>query len=405
MSLYRHDATGFLCEYATSPGAGYTAVSAMPGDVAGRVTWWRQRCVDAALGQSSVWHPSLPSSTELALPPGTAGRGVNVVPARYSMWNEDVGGAGGPTIDDTGTTITGWGVAAGLPTSKAYLNIQATASNGKAWFSTSATDYNGYFAAYRRWIISANVAASSSGARTFYLLLKTSTGTTYSVGPFTTSATANVYQRVYGAIDLSADGGGRFVVGVQVVTTGSGGAIRTDNMMVEELIGDTVTPSPFVAGISPVVEDGQVISLPGDIVGGFQVQASSIHSIQITKQTSVTLPTGTTGFTSTTINLTANNYRTAVIMFFDLAYVTTLYQEGWAFHFYMKRGGSTVDDSFEWNPRWIAQSGNYFRRFSGFMVDASPGVGSLSYNFNLTHDAASAIGSPDVKIMIVELSR
>lgn len=56
MALYRHDSTGFLQEHASSPGAGYTAIAAMPTDtVANRVAWWR--ALDTH-GQTSAWHPS-----------------------------------------------------------------------------------------------------------------------------------------------------------------------------------------------------------------------------------------------------------------------------------------------------------------------------------------------------------
>ena len=56
MALYRETATGFLCEYASNPGAGYTAISAQPTDtVANRVTWWRG--LDT-YGQTTAWHPS-----------------------------------------------------------------------------------------------------------------------------------------------------------------------------------------------------------------------------------------------------------------------------------------------------------------------------------------------------------
>lgn len=57
MALYRHNSTGFLGEFASNPGAGYTAISAMPTDtVANRVAWWR--ALDT-FGQTSSWHPSL----------------------------------------------------------------------------------------------------------------------------------------------------------------------------------------------------------------------------------------------------------------------------------------------------------------------------------------------------------
>lgn len=56
MPLYRETATGFLQEWASNPGAGYTAISAMPTDtIANRVAWWRG--LDT-FGQTSSWHPS-----------------------------------------------------------------------------------------------------------------------------------------------------------------------------------------------------------------------------------------------------------------------------------------------------------------------------------------------------------
>ena len=56
MALYRETATGFVQEWASNPGAGYTAITAQPTDtLANRVTWWRN--VDKG-AQTSSWHPS-----------------------------------------------------------------------------------------------------------------------------------------------------------------------------------------------------------------------------------------------------------------------------------------------------------------------------------------------------------
>lgn len=56
MALYRNNTTGFLGEFASNPGAGYTAISTMPTNtIAARVAWWRG--LDTH-GQSSSWHPS-----------------------------------------------------------------------------------------------------------------------------------------------------------------------------------------------------------------------------------------------------------------------------------------------------------------------------------------------------------
>lgn len=56
MALYRENATGFIQEWATNPGATHTAITAQPTDtLANRVTWWRN--VDKG-SQASSWHPS-----------------------------------------------------------------------------------------------------------------------------------------------------------------------------------------------------------------------------------------------------------------------------------------------------------------------------------------------------------
>ena len=56
MALYTQNSTGFLCEFATNPGLGYTAVAAQPTDtLANRVSWWRDRDKGSL---TSTWHPS-----------------------------------------------------------------------------------------------------------------------------------------------------------------------------------------------------------------------------------------------------------------------------------------------------------------------------------------------------------
>ena len=62
MALYREDATGFVQEHATNPGAGYTAISAMPTtSIPDRAEWWRD--LDK-WNQTSDWHPSLDDTVE-----------------------------------------------------------------------------------------------------------------------------------------------------------------------------------------------------------------------------------------------------------------------------------------------------------------------------------------------------
>jgi hypothetical protein len=62
MALYRENATGFIQEHASNPGAGYTLISNQPTDsITNRVNWWR--AVDVGT-QSSEWHPSLTGTAE-----------------------------------------------------------------------------------------------------------------------------------------------------------------------------------------------------------------------------------------------------------------------------------------------------------------------------------------------------
>ena len=43
MALYRENATGFIQEHASNPGAGYTLISNQPTDsITNRVNWWRR---------------------------------------------------------------------------------------------------------------------------------------------------------------------------------------------------------------------------------------------------------------------------------------------------------------------------------------------------------------------------
>ena len=62
MALYRETATGFVQEWASDPGAGYTLISSMPTtNINARAEWWRG--VDK-WNQTSTWHPSLGSTAE-----------------------------------------------------------------------------------------------------------------------------------------------------------------------------------------------------------------------------------------------------------------------------------------------------------------------------------------------------
>lgn len=62
MALYRETATGFLVDYASAPGAGYTAITSLPTTTTqAKADWWR---VLDTFGQTSAWHPSASGTTQ-----------------------------------------------------------------------------------------------------------------------------------------------------------------------------------------------------------------------------------------------------------------------------------------------------------------------------------------------------
>lgn len=271
MALYRQDSTGFLCEFASNPGAGYTAVSAQPTDtLTNRVNWWRARDVDSALGQSTLWHPSLQGyAAESPSPIILSGSGINVCAWRYSTFVE----ADVPPLVLSSCTAA---VAATGYISNQYLSVSASASNGTAWLNASSTAYNIALTSGKKWIISLWCAPATSGAKTFAVIIKTNgSGATYTL-PLTTSATAAAWTRVSGVIDLTADASPKGLMALRVDTNGV--TIRFDGIMMEEQIGDGTTPSAYFAPTPNIngsqLDDGsvpsaKVISLTVDkLVGG-----------------------------------------------------------------------------------------------------------------------------------------
>ena len=279
MSLYRQDSTGFLCEFASPPGAGYTAVAAMGATLADRVTWWRARDVDAALGQSSAWHPSLQQTAEdpyPSYPDLRAGSGANICAYRYAAFEE----GSLPPLSTSGITAA---LGSSGYLSAKYLQCTATTTNGIVYLASSSTGYNIKLTPSKKWILSVYCAPTTAGAKSFSLRVKTSTsGTTYTLS-LTTGSTSGAWTRASGVIDLSADTSPKALMAVIVATSGS--AVRFDGIMMEEQVGTLETPSAFNAPVSNVngsqldagsVPDTKLISIDASTITVANLNATNL---------------------------------------------------------------------------------------------------------------------------------
>lgn len=279
MSLYRQDSTGFLCEFASSPGAGYTAVSAMGATLSDRVTWWRARDVDAALGQSSAWHPSLQQTAEdpyPSYPDLRAGSGANICAYRYAAFEE----GSLPPISTSGISAT---LGSSGYLSAKYLQCSATTTNGIAYLASSSTGYNIKLTPSKKWILSVYCAPTSAGAKSFSIRIKTNTsGTTYDLA-LTTGSTSGAWTRATGVIDLTADSSPKALMAVIIATSGTG--VRFDGFMMEEQVGAYTTPSAFNAPASTVdgsqvtdttIPDTKLISINGSTVTISNLNATNL---------------------------------------------------------------------------------------------------------------------------------
>ena len=279
MSLYRQDSTGFLCEFASPPGAGYTSVSAMPADLAGRVSWWRSRDVDAALGQSSAWHPSIQAAAEdpyPSYPDLRAGSGANVAAYRYAAFEE----GSLPPLSTSGISAS---LGSSGYLSAKYLQCTATTSNGICYLASSSTGYNIKLTPNKKWIISVYCAPTSAGAKSFSVRIKTNTsGAAYDLA-LTTGSTSGAWTRATGVIDLSADSSPKALMAIIVATSGAG--VRFDAIMMEEQVGTGTDPSAFNAPVSNVngsqldagsVPDTKLISIDASTINVANLNATNM---------------------------------------------------------------------------------------------------------------------------------
>lgn len=311
MALYRNNTSGFLQEFASNPGAGFTAVSAQPTDtLANRVLWWRSADLG---GISSAWHPSLQGGTEVAKPPGTAGSGVNIMAYRYSSFEEPDGLPGMVLTNMTATRNSGG------YNGTYRLTLVATAGNGTAYLTPLSNTYNIKLTQNLRWIVSLYVKPGTSGAKAFNVLVKTSgAGTVYTL-PMTTGDTVGVWTRVYASLDLRADTSANAMLGIQIVTNGV--QIDVDAILIEEWVGDTLAPSAYNAPLS-VIDGSQIVN--GSISGteiaaatitGAKIAAATITGTQIANAT-------VTGTNIGSLTVTASNIANLTITASQIANAT-----------------------------------------------------------------------------------
>lgn len=269
MALYRENATGFIQEWATNPGAGYTAISAQPTDtLTNRVNWWRSADIGSL---SSAWHPSLQGGTEVPAPPGVNGSGVNVMAWRYSSFEEmgDLGYDGLPPFTTELGTVTASRPASVTGYHGNYrLRLTWGTTGAKIWLGqlVSAQQielYNIKITTNRRWIISLYVAPTTTGAKAFNVLLTTKSiagATAEYTTALSTGATSGTWTRVSFGLDLSADSGNKAVLGF---SANSGIIIDVDGIMIEEWVGSLATPSAYTA-VTAFVTGEQLVDVAVD---------------------------------------------------------------------------------------------------------------------------------------------
>lgn len=270
MSLYREDATGFIVDLPGLPGAGYTALGSPPvAPMSAVMEWWR----DLDRGTlTSAWHPSLIGGMETPKPPGLAGSGINIFPARYSNFEEERL----PVIVTNGCTIE---MVPGGFNGANRLQITATADNGEVWLTPSLNTYNIKLTPNLRWILSGYFGAGVSNFAFTALALTAaangSAGATYEF-PVTLDASWKWVRR-HAALDLREDHSTGALFGVRLATTGD--VLAIDALMLEELLGDTVQPSAY--SCAPTIVSGDQVdtgslSFSMAVMGGdFEPQAVS----------------------------------------------------------------------------------------------------------------------------------
>lgn len=246
--LYRENATGFVCEFASNPGAGYTLIDAQPTDtLTNRVNWWRS--VDKG-SQTSDWHPSLQTGT--AEIPGNdtrAGSGINIMPNDYSSfeWAGDM-----PAVFTQAASYSR--TAAATYAGQYGVRLTLSGSGGYIGLAATSTDYNINIAASSKWIGSIFVRPTTGVAQTVTVTLKTAAGSYSFTG--TTEASSTTWKRISGVFDLSADTSIKAQIRVSTSSTTAG--LDFDAVMLEEQVGPYTEPSVYYSPWGNGLSDAEI---------------------------------------------------------------------------------------------------------------------------------------------------
>ena len=248
MALYRQTATGFVCEFATSPGSGFTLISSQPTDtIANRVTWWR----DVDVGNlTSTWHPSEIAGPEVPGRDTNAGSGINLMPNDYASF-EWAGSM--PPNYTSGMTVNR--TAAATYHGQYGVRLTTTSAGGTVWLATSGSVFNIALSPSSKWIISAYVRPLTNAAVSGTFKLLTDGSTTHSVS-FTSGASSSEWVRVSGALDLSADTSEFGQLGISL--TNNSTSLDIDALMLEEKIGPYDTASVWYSPWGNGLSEGEI---------------------------------------------------------------------------------------------------------------------------------------------------
>lgn len=238
-NLYRNDTTRELGIWLTSPGAGYTQIADMPaGPLSAVVAWWRALDLDTA---ESAWHPTLQTGeVETPAPPGVGGRGINILPRQYSSFSAL------PTVFKSANLS--YSLVDGGYLSSKSLKVVTTAVDQWIAFAVGDWAWPIRLTPNKKWMLSVYTRSNVVSLPYKLTLSATETGSSaeYSEQSVMTSATANTWSRQVVGIDLSDYAATQGRMGLKFP---SACTVQIDACMLEEWVGDVLSPSAFIDGV------------------------------------------------------------------------------------------------------------------------------------------------------------
>lgn len=238
-NLYLNDTTSELGIWLTAPGAGYTQIDDMPaGPLSAVVEWWRTLDLD---GTESLWHPTLQTGeVETPAPPGVGGRGINILPRQYSSFTSL------PTVFKSASMA--YSLSEGGYLSSKSLRLVTTSADQWIAFAVGDWAWPIRLTPNKKWMLSVYTRADTVSVPYKITFSATENGGSaeYSEQSVTTSATANTWTRQVVGIDLSIYAGTQGRMGFKFP---SACTVQIDAVMLEELVGDVLSPSAFVDGV------------------------------------------------------------------------------------------------------------------------------------------------------------